>query len=78
MHYDFKLFLCHVFKAIFLSERTKALVKRSHLGLESSMTVFLCLCFMVTASANILMLTVDKYNEDVMFADGLISGATCI
>ena len=40
MHYVFKLFLCHVFKAMFLSERAKALVKRSHLGLESSMTVF--------------------------------------
>ena len=43
MHYDFELFLCHIFHAMFLSERAKALVKRSHLDLESSMTVFFVL-----------------------------------
>ena len=32
---------------------------------------------LLSGSANILILTVDKYNEDAMFADGMISGATC-
>ena len=77
MHYDFKLFLCHLFYAIFLRERAKALVKHSYLGLESSIIV-LCLDFMVPGSTNILLLTVDRYNEDAIFADGLLSGTTCI
>jgi hypothetical protein len=32
---------------------------------------------LLSGSANILILTVNKYNEDVMFADGMILGATC-
>jgi hypothetical protein len=28
---------------------------------------------LLSGSANILILTVDKYNEDTMFADGMIS-----
>ena len=32
--------------------------------------IVLCLGFMVPSSANILILTVDKYNEDAVFADG--------
>ena len=33
---------------------------------------------LLSSSANILILTVDKYNEGAILADGLISGATCI
>ena len=30
---------------------------------------------LLSGSANILILTVDKYNEDAIFADGMILGA---
>ena len=30
---------------------------------------------LLSDSVNILILTVDKYNEDAIFADGMISGA---